>query len=737
MTGDFPGIVWGAARLPDISVFSFFQNSTMSNSAVRFSYPATPVNVPASATQVSPGFRREVKSVLGMIVLFFIVYLLLLTFGAALAAGCLYLGFMLFSSLSGFWGILAGLGIVSVGVLVLFFLVKFLFAVNRSDMSSSVQITEEEQPVLFAFIRSVAADTQTPFPKKIFLSADVNASVSYNSSFWSMFLPVKKNLQIGLGLVNSISVSEFKAVLAHEFGHFSQRSMKLGSFVYQVNRIIYNMLYQNSGYALVLNGLGNLHGLLAIFTQITVAIVRSIQWILQQMYGLINRQYSSLSREMEFHADAVAASVGGSEALITALRRVEIADTAYGLTIEHCTRLLEQKKVSPNIYPNQKATLEDLAINYQLDMQHGLPVLTDAFLAGLKTMRINYKDQWASHPSREDREAHLRSLNITAENDPQPAWILFEQTSYWQEQLTQKIYASADCSGTHTIDASDFNEYLVAERNLYSLPPEYNGYYDGRQPEVPEESDTLYKPGTAAGQTAAALFAPEYASLPKKIVNLNAEIALLRQMAAGEIKVKSFDFDGTKYNQADASALADQLAKEEETVRQQLKAHDLHIVYFFIDLSTAKGESLEEAYRTYFAEARLAATYFDTLNKTLSSLQPIYTGQLQSTEAAEQLVNELRTLHEPVVKRKLQEWLDKGVFANDATVRGNVEKFIASTHHYFDGTEFFNNELVSLHQLSESSWQAVNQWLFVHLKQILEKQTRLFGETKNAAIAVV
>jgi len=38
-----------------------------------------------------------------------------------------------------------------------------------------------------------------------------------------MFLPVKKNLQIGMALVNSVTVTEFKAILAHEFGHFSQK----------------------------------------------------------------------------------------------------------------------------------------------------------------------------------------------------------------------------------------------------------------------------------------------------------------------------------------------------------------------------------------------------------------------------------------------------------------------------------------------------------------------------------
>jgi hypothetical protein len=36
----------------------------------------------------------------------------------------------------------------------------------------------------------------------------------------------KKNLTIGIGLINSTSVGELKTILAHEFGHFSQRSMK-------------------------------------------------------------------------------------------------------------------------------------------------------------------------------------------------------------------------------------------------------------------------------------------------------------------------------------------------------------------------------------------------------------------------------------------------------------------------------------------------------------------------------
>ena len=70
-------------------------------------------------------------------------------------------------------------------------------------------------------------------PHRVFLTPDVNAAVFYRESLLSLLLPTSKNLVIGLGLVNQLNLSEFKAVLAHEFGHFSQNSMKLGRRSYE------------------------------------------------------------------------------------------------------------------------------------------------------------------------------------------------------------------------------------------------------------------------------------------------------------------------------------------------------------------------------------------------------------------------------------------------------------------------------------------------------------------------
>ena len=92
-----------------------------------------------------------------------------------------------------------------------------------------------------------------------------------------MFFPVKKNLEIGLGLVNSINISEFKAVMAHEFGHFSQQRMKLGSFTFNMDRIIYNMLFENTGYSNFINTWGSISSALSMFAGITVKIAQGIQ----------------------------------------------------------------------------------------------------------------------------------------------------------------------------------------------------------------------------------------------------------------------------------------------------------------------------------------------------------------------------------------------------------------------------------------------------------------------------
>jgi len=696
-------------------------------SDLNFNYPANPANVPASVTEPKISFKKEVTRVMGNILLFFIVYIILFLLSIGLTIACFYGGVAIIVAVPRLTTIIAGLGLIGLGVMVFVFLIKFLFAVTRYDRSGIIEVNEEEQPKLFAFIRQLSKDTQTPFPKKIFISPEVNACVFYDSSFWSMFLPIKKNLQIGLGLVNSLNVTEFKAVMAHEFGHFSQRSMKLGSFVYNVNRIIHNMLFENKGYADFLSSWGSISGILAIFANITIFIAQGIQSILRQMYGLINKGYMRLSREMEFHADAVAASVSGGNNLITALHRVEMADYGYNYTLEKCNEFYRQKKISANIYSNQASVFQKIAMDFKLPVENGVPVVNDDFLRGHKLSRINYKDQWASHPTTDDREQQLLGLGVTVEPVHESAWILFENVEQLQTQLTQKVYENVEKSvDIITINEKEFSEKINEEAKTFSLPDEYKNFYNDRQIAPIAESDFTSANGTISLDD---LLSPENISLPKQINATASDIEVLKAIALKKIKVKTFDFEGIKYNSGEAESVTERLETEHEQLKSKLQNIDKQLIQFFYRQASTKengaATELKEKYMAYFRFRNKADDFLKQINTMLESLHRIYSGESLTIEVINSTISTLKNMQEPLFKDWLKYWLSVDAFTLDLETKAAAGKFITSDYKYFGANSFFENELIELNKLCNDSWSSVNNFLFLQFKSILELQLKL------------
>jgi len=171
---------------------------------------------------ISADFKNKLTKAIFSIVLFIIVYLILFLIGCLISLFAITLGGIIILDNLGIITILLGLGVIGMGVMVFVFLIKFIFKRNIVDRSHLIEIKKADEPRLFALLQEIVDETHTQFPKKVYLSSSVNAGVFYNSSFWSMFFTVRKNLEIGLGLVNGVSEAELKAILAHEFGHFSQ-----------------------------------------------------------------------------------------------------------------------------------------------------------------------------------------------------------------------------------------------------------------------------------------------------------------------------------------------------------------------------------------------------------------------------------------------------------------------------------------------------------------------------------
>lgn len=193
-------------------------------------YPNGPEAVPLGFARPGRVYKRKAWLAVVVLALFIALYL-------GLTAWFVTTAVTRFQSLGSHSGPMAFL-VFATSVFLAIFLIKALFFVKKgSHASDAVEVSRVEAPQLFAFLDQVADDARAPRPHKVFLSQRVNAAVFYDLSLLNLVFPSRKNLEIGLGLVNMLNIGEFKAVCAHEFGHFAQRSMAVGRWVYTTQQI--------------------------------------------------------------------------------------------------------------------------------------------------------------------------------------------------------------------------------------------------------------------------------------------------------------------------------------------------------------------------------------------------------------------------------------------------------------------------------------------------------------------
>src|SRR5690349_7669686 len=98
------------------------------------------------------------------------------------------------------------------------------------------RLLPDEQPKLFALVTQVSSETKQAMPAEVYLIPDVNAYVMERGGF--MGFGSKRVMGVGLPLLASLSVPQFRAVIAHEFGHYDAGDTKLGPWVYKTRAAI-------------------------------------------------------------------------------------------------------------------------------------------------------------------------------------------------------------------------------------------------------------------------------------------------------------------------------------------------------------------------------------------------------------------------------------------------------------------------------------------------------------------
>lgn len=671
---------------------------------------------------ISKEYKKQVTNSILFIILFFLVYLFLIFLSLVLVTAIGYLVYAIISNLRfNFLIILVCGGLIGMGVFILIFLVKFIFNFQKNDTSAYVEIKRNTEPELFKLIDDVVNEVGTEQPKKVFLSNDVNAFVNYNSTFWSMFLPVKKNLTIGMGLINTTTVSELKAILAHEFGHFSQKSMKVGSYVNQANKMIYDMLYNNKDLTDYMDKFASAHAIIAIFTKFAVWFIMGIQWILAKFYDFLYLKHMSLSRQMEFNADAIATYVVGSDVKSASLLRLDLSDAALGNSLNFYL----DKNINAdtkNIYQNQTTLLHYLSKENNHEVKNNLPYINENELDRYNKSKLQIENQWASHPTIQQRITAIKKLNIPSENiDNRLAKNIVKQFNQYAEKFTDKLFEYNML--THTGNYLTEQEFEEKYKNLLaekSFPKIFNSYYDVKNPVCEDfdkiKSELLHSEKLNISKNE--LFDDDKVSLIFEKNALDSDSKVLEMIQKKTYKLKTFDYDGVKYTQKQAPKAQKILSDRMVVIDDEIKKNDDQIFKFIYQNATTEQKLKFSDLVENFTKAD---KQFDDYFNAFQAFVPYLDFMSQRMEISDIMRNRNILLpKENIFKGKIKELIashfGKYMQIEDKQI---LDEYVDADHLYFEHNTYNNNEIERLNAALGKYQEVLSSGYFKMKKEVL------------------
>lgn len=198
------------------------------------------------------------------------------------------------------------------GGLLFLFLVKPVFFRRRSKDGHVITLSRDDEPTLFAFVAKLCAATGSKAPSRIEVDCEPNAGARFRRGLGSL-VGGDLVLRVGLPLVAGLTVRQFAGVVAHELGHFNQRSGMTGSYL--IRRLVHffaQVVFQRDRLDEKLARLRRSRNAFAkIFYWVAVALIEPARGVLWLMLLLGELLTCGVLRRMEYDADGVEAHIAG------------------------------------------------------------------------------------------------------------------------------------------------------------------------------------------------------------------------------------------------------------------------------------------------------------------------------------------------------------------------------------------------------------------------------------------
>ena len=570
-------------------------------------YPKNPHQLPQNLTQLPSLYYLKASIAILSILLFFVLY-----GGLIYALGLLVYHAIQYPMVSiNKITILGKLGAIAGSVMLFAFTLKFIFKIKNHKPENRIRLSKEKYPELWAFILKICEDTNAPKPKYIYADPDVNAYVRYTNTWLSLFLPVKKELTIGLGLVSTLNLSEFKAVMSHEFGHFAQRSMKIGSYIMSANMIIHGMIFDRDSWDNLLDQWRRSDIRLSIAAWVITPIVWLIRQVLNLFYQLLNIMYSSLSREMEFNADKVAVSTSGSEPIVSGLWKLEHGFSHWNSTLDHAYLASQKDLYAENLYEHMNFSIseteDELNTQYQSLPEHKL-----GGKQHFKTESQSHVSMYASHPPNNLREQNAKTPYVECEINTNTPWNLFASQTELQKEMTMLVYSFyLQKEPKNYMPFQDFRAFIKAEKQDSSVFEEYGNTFMNRFLTVPEEEELRLESIRFKNPTSSHFdtLKSEFETLNVPVKEIEDLLTKVVEMSEGKIKDKQIEYNGYVYKKKELRD-AYQLMHTNREKLFSTTFKDWDIQFFALHYAIAKQQNSEQDLLQIYNQHRRIGTFY-------------------------------------------------------------------------------------------------------------------------------
>jgi len=278
-------------------------------------------------------------------------------------------------------------------------------------------------PELFREIDELASKAGQAAPIAVYACPDLNAWVADRGGI--LGIGSRRVMALGLPLLDILTLGEFRAVLAHEFGHYRAGDTRLGPLVWKtrlaMGRTLASLSAQNKLLALPFAWYGNL------FLKLTM----------------------SVSREQEFAADRFAAGLAGRDALAKGLAKAAEAALLYeGFWVNEIAPVIGAG-YAPPLLEGFRRFRKAPAVAKALGEDRG------------NQSAPRKPDPYDSHPPLEERLATIEGLDPAAgETDGRPALDLLPDLPLLERRVLERM-APRGAPGLEAMNWDDFETKVL------------------------------------------------------------------------------------------------------------------------------------------------------------------------------------------------------------------------------------------------------------------------------------